>query len=221
MMKLWLDGEDAQSFGIQIIGVTELHAALPVYKEYRIPGRVSPYRRPTGEYEPAERVLEFVCFDKHRSGAAIRRLMQTQTIRTSGEENLVYQVVPSSEARVERSGNVLKGEAAFLFESAEEYIPAVLTGTEITLENETNTLGEPRIELDASGTVTIYAGTETITVTHVNGTLVLDSRLGLIFDDDGNAWPRTTGSLPRINPGETLVISCASEMQIKPQWRWA
>lgn len=219
--QMWINGTDVAEHGIHVLTLPPYIAPRKRLKRHLIPGRSGYLTVESDDWDETERIAEFLYAGTDPADAT-RFLLDAETVRFANEPDRVYDCIVLDGFEVPRTINQWhKFFVIFRCGLARELTPTVLTGTSVVLHNQTNTIAFPRIEVTASGTVTITAGTDTITVTGVTGTLILDSLLGIVKDGAGNAWGRLTGRLLEIKPGEIMTISSAQSMTIRPQWRWA
>ena len=219
--RIWVNGVDVADGDIHVLSLPPYAAPRKRVRRYTIPGRSGELTVEDGSWEETERPAELLYVGNDPAGAT-RFLLDAETVRFANEPDKVYDCIVLDGFEVPRTINQShKFVVIFRCGLARELIPTILTGTSVAISNQTNTIAFPRIEVTATGTVTITAGTDTITVTGVTGTLVIDSELGVVKDGTGNAWGRLTGELPEIKPGEQMTISSAQSMTVKPQWRWA
>ena len=219
--RIWINGVDVADSDIHALSLPPYVAPRKRVRRYTIPGRSGELTVEDGSWEETERPAELLYVGNDPAGAT-RFLLGAENVRFANEPDKVYDCLILDGFEVPRTINQShRFNGIFRCGLARELIPTVLTGTSVVLDNQTDTIAFPRIEVTATGIVTITAGEKTITVTGVAGTLIIDSELGIVRDGAGNAWGRFTGELPEIKPGEIMTISSAQSMTIRPQWRWA
>lgn len=219
--RIWINGVDVADSDIHVLSLPPYVAPRKRVRRYEIPGRSGELTVEDGSWEETERMAELLYIGDDPAGAT-RFLLDAENVRFANEPDKVYECLVLDGFEVPRTINQShRFNVIFRCGLARELVPTVLTGTNVVLNNQTNTIAFPRIEVTTTGIVTITTGADTITVTGVTGTLIIDSELGIVKDEAGNAWGRLTGRLPEIKPGEIMTISSAQSMTIKPNWRWA
>lgn len=92
----------------------------------------------------------------------------------------------------------------------------------MTITNIGNRKARPTFEVTGSGTIVLTVGSQTITLTAVSGTFIVDGVLQECYAGTVSKNLNMTGDFPVIEPGEECSISWTGEatILIKPNWRW-
>ena len=210
-----LNGTDISEYGLYLLTMPPIVKAQKRVRHIVIPGRSGHLTKWDGDYESYTKEPELYCSGSDLP-AALEALRNATAIEFDNDAGFVYDVSADEiiEASVE-GGKWYRIKARYTTQplkrlAAEEPI----IGTTVVLENAGNVPCKPRIEITATGTVTV----NDITVTGVTETLVIDNHLGLVYDGDGNAFGRMTGDLFEVSDGLTILAN--GVMTVYPQQRW-
>ena len=210
-----LNGTDISDYGLYLLTMPPVVKAQKRVRHIVIPGRNGHLTRWDGDYESYTKEPELYCSGSDLP-AALEALRNATQIEFDNDAGFVYDVSADEiiEASVE-GGKWYRINARYTTQPLKRLATEEsLTGTTVVLTNTGNVPCKPRIEITATGTVTV----NDITVTGVTGTLVIDNHLGLVYDDAGNAFGRMTGDLFEVSGGLTILAN--GEMTVYPQQRW-
>lgn len=215
-----VNGVDVADHGLHTLKLPMYHAPRKRVARFEVPGRSGLLTIDRNAWEESERWPEFLYLGDDPDGAT-DFLLSARTVWFANQPDRLFDcsVIDGFEV-ANQIANAHKFAVLFRCGLAREFVPTVLTGTSFTIKNETPAIAYPRFEVTTTGAVTITIGGNEIGVTGISGTLIIDSELGIVTDGNGNAWPRFTGDLPKIKPGETVTITSTKSMTLKPNWRW-
>ena len=210
-----LNGTDISNYGLYLLTMPPVVKAQKRVRHIIIPGRSGHLTKWDGDYESytKEPVLLYTGSDVN---AALEVLRNATAIEFDNDLDFAYDVSADEiiEAVRERSG-AYKIKVAYTTQPLKRLATEEpIIGATVVLENAGNVPCKPRIEITATGTVTV----NDITVTGVTGTLVIDNHLGLVYDGAGNAFNRMSGNL--FEAATSLTILANGVMTVYPQQRW-
>ena len=210
-----LNGTNISNYGLYLLTMPPVVKAQKRVRHIVIPGRSGHLTKWDGDFESYTKEPELYCSGSDLA-VALEALRNATAIEFDNDAGFVYDVSADEiiEASVE-GGKWYRIRARYTTQplkrlAAEEPI----IGATVVLENTGNVPCKPRIEITATGTVTV----NNITVTGMTGTLVIDNHLGLVYDGAGNAFGRMTGDLFEVS--DSLTILANGVMTVYPQQRW-
>lgn len=210
-----LNGTDISNYGLYLLTMPPVVKAQKRVRHVVIPGRSGHLTKWDGDYESYTKEPELYCSGSDLS-VALEALRNATQIEFDNDAGFVYDVSADEiiEASVE-GGKWYRITARYTTQPLKRLATEEpLTGATIVLTNTGNVPCKPRIEITATGIVTV----NNITVTGVIGTLVIDNHLGLVYDGAGNAFGRMTGNLFEVET--SLTITANGTMTVYPQQRW-
>lgn len=210
-----LNGTDISNYGLYLLTMPPIVKAQKRVRHIVIPGRSGHLTKWDGDYESYTKEPELYC-SGYDLPAALEALRNATQIEFDNDAGFVYDVSADEiiEASVE-GGKWYRISARYTTQPLKRLATEEpLIGATVVLENAGNVPCKPRIEITATGTVTV----NNITVTGVTGTLVIDNHLGLVYDGAGNAFGRMTGDLFEVS--DSLTIIGSAEMTVYPNQRW-
>ena len=210
-----LNGTDISNYGLYLLTMPPVVKAQKRVRHIIIPGRSGHLTKWDGDYESYTKEPELYCSGSDLS-VALEALRNATIIEFDNDAGFAYDVSADEiiEASVE-GGKWYRINARYTTQPLKRLATeAPLIGATVVLENTGNVPCKPRIEITATGTVTV----NDITVTGVTGTLVIDNHLGLVYDGAGNAFGRMTGDLFEVS--DSLTILANGVMTVYPNQRW-
>ena len=210
-----LNGTDISNYGLYLLTMPPVVKAQKRVRHIIVPGRSGHLTKWDGDFESYTKEPELYCSGSVLP-AALEALRSATQIEFDNDAGFVYDVSADEiiEASVE-GGKWYRIIARYTTQPLKRLVTEEpIIGATVVLENAGNVPCKPRIEITATGTVTVNA----ITVTGVTGTLVIDNHLGLVYDGAGNAFGRMTGDLFEVS--DSLTILANGVMTVYPQQRW-
>ena len=212
---MWINDVDSRDYGIRVLSCPPVAAAQKNIKTIAIPGRSDLLTKWHGDYLAYEKTARLFYAGANKTEAG-NFLASAKTVRWSNDENYLHDVVSVDFIKFDRW---IREKSEFYFNVLVQPLKRLATeepliGATVVLENAGNVPCKPRIEITATGTVTV----NDITVTGVTGTLVIDNHLGLVYDGAGNAFNRMSGNLFEVS--DSLTILANGVMTVYPQQRW-
>lgn len=210
-----LNGIDIPDYGLYLLTMPPVVKAQKRVRHIVIPGRSGHLTKWDGDYESYTKEPELYCSGSDLP-TALEALRNATQIEFDNDAGFAYDVSADEiiEASVE-GGKWYRIRARYTTQPLKRLATEEpIIGATVVLENAGNVPCKPRIEITATGTVTV----NNITVTGVTGTLVIDNHLGLVYDGAGNAFNRMSGNLFEVATSLTIIGS--AEMTVYPNQRW-
>jgi phage-related protein len=213
MNTMKVNGTSIADKGFYILKYPPISIPQKRVTHYHIPGRSGTLTKWLGDYET---IIKTAKLRYEGANPDLNWLGSASYVEFGNEPGYVFDCLASEPfmAPQEKAGDYIF-DISFTCQpfkrlAAEEPI----IGATVVLENAGNVPCKPRIEITATGTVTV----NDITVTGVTGTLVIDNHLGLVYDGAGNAFGRMTGDLFEVS--DSLTILANGVMTVYPNQRW-
>ena len=219
-------------FGLQPLKLPKPERAAKRYTEYTIAGRSGKLHVDDGSYEEIEKSISFMCAEKYVETATIW-LSQITEICTSAEPDRVFSVTPGVTIKTATTTpGLFEFSVSFkCYPLSKDFEPITyeIIDTDFNLQNPSQITAYPSFEIFGSGTITIQVGDQVITLTDVDGRVIVEGGETLVcYDNSGSALsrmslsPATDVGFPQIagNAIVHIIQTGADRILISPNWRY-
>lgn len=224
-------------FGLQPLKLPKPERAAKRYTEYTIAGRSGKLHVDDGSYEEIEKSISFMCEEKYVE-TATAWLSQITEICTSAEPNRVFSVTPGVTIKTATTTpGLFEFSVSFkcypLSKDFEEKTYEIINDGRHTpyfnLQNPSQIAAYPSFEIFGNGTITVQVGGQVITITDVDGWIMVEGGESLVcYDNDGSALNRMSLSpaddvgFPSIagNAIAYIMQTGADRIIVMPNWRY-
>lgn len=221
-----INGMDTREIDVFCTSLPPIQIAQERVNKIPVPGRSGYLHVSDDSFEPQIKKCGFFYAGENAAEVA-RFFMTAQTVIFSNEPDRIYSCSFYGDGGFE---NLLFDwhEFDIRFEcdpEKRESSPTEIIATNgMVLTHPGNWKTRPTFEITGTGTVVLTVGTQTITLTDVAGTVIVDGDLQSSYTSAGVPWGlHTTGDCPLLYPGIETPVSwtgAVTNVSISPNWRW-
>jgi len=220
-----INGSDTREIGLSVTSIPPIQIPSERVSQVTVPGRSGYLTVSEDSFDSIPKPCGL--FYKGTDIADVARYLQTaRTFVFSNEPDKIYT------GRISRSVDLEKTilnwhEFSVDFEcdpEKREANPQEITAVSgMTITHPGNRKTRPTFEITGTGTVVLLVGTQSVTITGIDGTTIIDGELQACYTSLGAPRDASmTGECPILLPGIATPISWTGEatIVIKPNWRW-
>jgi phage-related protein len=221
-----INGSDTREIGVIVTSLPPIQMPQERVNEILVPGRSGFLTISDDSYEPIIKTCGFF-YEGDNPEEVARYLQKAITFTFSNEPDKVYTgrfVGPANVLQTIFTWHEFSVNFLCYPEKREVNPQEIAANSGIFLTNPGNRKAWPTFEITGSGTIVLTVGTQTVTLTAVDGTIILDGELQECYTSaEVSANLQMTGYFPVIEAEEALEISwtgTVTEVIIFPNWRW-
>jgi phage-related protein len=224
-MYILIDGIDTQEYKLRVTELPPIQIPQKRVERILIPGRSGYLTHWDGSFEDVIKTAGLF-YNGTNPEQIARLILEGSTITFSNEPEFVYDY--GLDITTDLTKTISTWHQFFIQficnpVKREIYPPNIIANSPITLISPCNHPAYPTIKLTGTGDVTLKVGEQEIELEDISPSITIDGWLMECYQES-LANNKMTGAFPVINAGESVFIEwtgSVTEIEIKPNWRWA
>lgn len=223
--------ESFAAAGLVVTMLPEISIPEEKMNREKIPGKSGYLHLSEDCYEEINKPVGFF-YDGTNISAIVSYLMNAKTITFSNEPDYVYDCLFNGPAELSRAienslifGNWHEFSVSFACNPEKRLItqvPVTISGV-TSVTNPGNRAAYPSFGVTGTGTIVLTVGAQTVTLTDIDGTVIIDGNNLYCTDGTVRIDDKMSGKFPVIAAGATASVSVSgavTDCKLTGNWRW-